>query len=159
MSRGWFITPHSGLMHHRCPYLRWCKACRTLVYFKLGFSHHISLCSCFPFVLLFPSFSSQVFQFFSQLRWPFLLPSQPRQRFRPCPVYAQASIRPSAVGLLLPLALRASGTNRAPGEAGCNHSDSSSPEQICIALERGRKGLFKGGASSRLCIRLLELSR
>lgn len=81
-------------------------------------------------------------------------PAEVQTPSRLCP-----SFRPSAAALLLPLALRASGTNGAPGEAGCNHSDSSSPEQICLALGRGRKGLFKGGASSWLCIRLMEPGR
>lgn len=119
---------------------------------NLGGFHHNSVF----FFHLFPSFSCQVFQFFSQLWCPFLLPSQARQRFRPHPICAWACIRPSAVVLLLPLTLRASGTNRAPGEAGCNHSDSSSPEQICLALGRGKKRLFKGEASSWLCIRRMK---
>lgn len=161
MSKGWFITTLTWILPQRCPCLGWCKACR--LYFhglrcteNLGVSYHNSV-----FFHMFPSFSCQVLQFFSQLRCPFLLPSQARQRFRAHPVSVWVCIRPSAVVLLLPLTPRASGTNRAPGEAGCNHSDSSSPEQICLALGRGKKDFSKekhpldfisGGWSQIVCI-------
>lgn len=137
MSKGWFITPHTWILPQRC--LGWHKACR-LSFHVLGCTEIGGFLTII--LLFFHLFSSFSCQFFSQLRCPFLLLSQARQRCRHTLFCACACISPSAVQLL-PLTLRTSGTNRAPVEAGCNHSDSSSPEQICLALGRGEKMTFQ----------------
>lgn len=120
------------------------------MHFKLGVSHCISAFLCVSLVFL--------------SRLPVLhaawLPSPLAfTTWAEVPVYARACIRPSTVALHLPRVLTASGTNRAPGEAGCNHSDSSGPEQICSVLGKGRKGLLKQGATSQICIRLMKPGR